>query len=265
MNEIRAINTRLDVKNSFDELKENFFLSRTNQTNNIIKPMNQDNILQFHNFRNLEKDTKLSADDMDVKYTEFKDNEIFKNTIYSQNTNNIPKINDNVKKENTNNISQINENVKKENNNIKLNIKNFNQSPVIEKSYNKNTKNLITNIVDLDNKNPKDTQSRLINIIFNTLNKRNICVNRENIGRYLVRYNVYQNKIDRKVLSQIINEIKTLYQPKFIKKKNIDLKDKSIEKTFLLSIDSVDRDITKYPNPNEFRIDLNFIDNGNSN
>ena len=38
MNEIRAINTRLDVKNSFDELKENFFLSRTNQTNNIIKP-----------------------------------------------------------------------------------------------------------------------------------------------------------------------------------------------------------------------------------
>ena len=43
-------NTRLETKNDFDELRDNFFSNRTNLEQNIIKPINQDDFVNFHNF-----------------------------------------------------------------------------------------------------------------------------------------------------------------------------------------------------------------------
>lgn len=290
--QMRGVNTRLEVKNNFDELKDNFFSSRITQTQNIIKPINQDNLLDFHNFNPTKKDInnkKLTSKDMEVNYTDFIKNNVFENTIYKQDpktpSNSINKEFIPLNNEN-NNMNNDKTKILNENKNQleKSKIKKIKNTPQIHlnkpKLYNKpqNPLKLKENKIKMVVKpiNPKQQTNhinykvnniqkqeyvpeigdkrKLSNILLNVLKKWSIEVEKNVIEQYLERYNVSNNNVDTKILSQIVSEIKTLKSPKHIT--NMDFEKDTVETTYLISIDSIDRDITKYPNPNEFKIDF---------
>ena len=45
-----SVNTRLESRNDFDKLRNQFIQNRTAQNQQIIKPINQDDYVNFHQF-----------------------------------------------------------------------------------------------------------------------------------------------------------------------------------------------------------------------
>jgi|OM-RGC.v1.020522650 hypothetical protein len=132
-----GINTRLESKNDFDSIRDNFFTKRSNQDQTIINPVNQDDLVNFHNFNKAlnkpyedtysrEYNKFELEDELDKKYESETENIKQKNTIYSKNFNPEFNFQKNVKKnfndqvQSRLDINNIGSNVisKKENSNI---------------------------------------------------------------------------------------------------------------------------------------------------
>ena len=80
MNELRnGINTRLQSKENFDSMRSQFINTRANQYQQIIKPINQDDFLNFHSFANeyesysIRDANKKNVNDEFEKYYESKE------------------------------------------------------------------------------------------------------------------------------------------------------------------------------------------------
>ena len=96
MNELRnGINTRLETKNKFDEIRSQFIDTRIAQDHNIIKPINQDDYANFHTFNksfnkaydDYKEDSVSIHSDTSVRVPEIQppksNNSMFTNTIYN--------------------------------------------------------------------------------------------------------------------------------------------------------------------------------------
>ena len=315
MDQIRGVNTRLEVKNNYDELKDNFFSSRIQHTPSI-KPMGKDTLEEFHTFNKKE-----------MKQTENKNNEYikpitneeyenltiqYKNTIDIRSNDTFEKNKDNpgVNNKHISNNIKLHTNTQSHNNTTKYNQASNTQTHNIQHSTIKNRPRSSnnTNKSNISNKpnpkpynkiqsntsnkpNPKPysksyntsnhiqtknthyimnnpqtyvpeigMKRKLTNILLNVLNKRNINVTTDLVDEYISRYNIKPGNPDPKILSQIVHELKTLTTSTNDNSiSNIEFEKETLQTTHLISIDSINRDISKYPKPNEFKINFNPV------
>jgi len=260
MNELRnGVNTRLQTKREFDDFKSSFFDMRSNQDKNIIQPLNQDKLIDFHNFteKKLEETDKIE----DKVYQNFTidSGEVCKSTPFTQIVKesdagstvnyNKPSYDTNVQNHHqTNDITNIGieaSNYKPDFNNVKF-TKNTDEQQNISFEY----KPVSLYIPEISNKR------KLINILLSVLEKRNIETTDRILEEYISRYNISYENPDPNILSQLINDIKTPPKKETTNLTDVDFDEETIEVSFLVSIDSRDRDLTKWPNPNEYKIDF---------
>ena len=108
---------------------------------------------------------------------------------------------------------------------------------------------------DTDNFKKKNAESIIMlkKIVYNVLTKRNIVVTPDIIDKYFLRYNITK-KSSKEVFNQMINDIRNETNTR---SNTVIYEEKYIELTELIYIDSNDRDIKKWKNPNNFFIYLN--------
>lgn len=144
--------------------------------------------------------------------------------------------------------------------NVKMNLEDIDK---INIKTNENRYNTEKNIENINNQN----KEKLINILLIVLEKRNIKVRIEDIETFIDRYNLSYSNPEPNLLIQMITDFKQIsiknneeYQDNNMlgnisNNKNSE-KNEIIYNEFLISIDSRDRNISKFNNPNEFKIDF---------
>lgn len=235
MNELRnGVNTRLEIKNNFND-KNNFYSNRNIQDQNFIKPKNQEDLTNFGNFN--DKDT------ISLEKYKFK--------------------------EKANNIS---ENILKKNN-IPETILSKNINPKYDKLFNpKDNLTKISNIrIESDIKkniyhiNKETYKENLLKTLKKVFNKRNINLDDEIIDKFITRYNISYENPDPNILIQLVTDFKLInsnkLQNNLKENKQFINTDDTVIRNYLLSIDTFDRDLKKYENPNDFRIDFTVDNN----
>ena len=261
MDQIRGVNTRLEVKNNYNELKDNFFSSRIQHAPNI-KPINQEKLEDFHTFN--KKETQTNTHTGAITPEEYENLTIqYKNTsdIHSNDIETPENANKNSTPTQTTHIKPAPSNKYPETTHTKPTSTQYKypQTTHIKPAPAKNVPyiNPQTYIPEIGMKR------KLTNILLNVLNKRDIRVSIPLIEEYISRYNLTFTNPDPKILSQIISELKTLtHSSGGIS--NVEFERETLQTTHLISIDSINRDMSKYPKPNEFKIDFNPVSMGNT-
>tara|TARA_Y100000385_G_scaffold290251_1_gene362648 strand:+ start:3969 stop:5444 length:1476 start_codon:yes stop_codon:yes gene_type:complete len=254
MNELRSgVNTRLESKNNFDDIKSNFYSNRNSQDQNFIQAINQDNFINFHNYNeslNSTFDDNYSNDYKDYSIEPTLDKNI-KKSIKSE-TSNQDKINFDIDNNIDNYINSNIDNYINKNTKSKINLETEN----INKSYYKKK----------DDSNINNNKQKLINILSLVLKKRNILLDSEIIEKYIARYNLSYQNPDPNILLQVVTDFKELSNNNSLKNLKNEQNEKNIIKDeynhyneFLISIDSKDRNLNKYKCPNNFKIE--FVSN----
>lgn len=139
--------------------------------------------------------------------------------------------------------------------NVKMNLEDI--------KTNENRYNTEKNIENINNQN----KEKLINILLTVLEKRNIKVRIEDIETFIDRYNLSYSNPEPNLLIQMITDFKQISiknneeceDNNMLNNINNDKnqeKNEVIYNEFLISIDSRDRNISNFNNPNEFKIDF---------
>ena len=263
MNELRnGLNTRLESKNIYED-KTNYFQNRNFEEQTIIKPINQDTYVNFEKYNksfNKSIENNFNDDITNVKKDIIDNNNlntkletnISSNIVNNKTINKLP-----IKKEKKKKIVRFNKNIHDKNIHYKNENIIKNGSDLSKKCLLSIKKNYLT-----------QNKEKLTNILLTVLEKRNIFVKIEDIQKFINKYNLSYSNPDPILLKQIITDFKQIS----IKNKNTNKEYKQnniqndnntewidnpvIYNEFLISIDSRDRNISKFNNPNEFKIDF---------
>lgn len=307
MNELRnGINTRLQSRENFDNIRSQFLNSRNSLDQQLIKPINQDELLNFHKFSDdmskFENNSKINSNvnEQFEKYNsarkmkpkvnnlDFNKNDFFlqqnntaerkmkprvnnldfnKDDFFMKQNNkqnldlNLQKQKEIEKKQKLKSeiefqkikeetkIQQIKLNEESRNRRrIELEIKKKNEEILNQKKIIENLKHTKSQIYvpEIGNKR------KLTNILLKVLKKRNLITNEKVIDKYIERYNLNVNNIQPNLLNQVIFEIKQEY--KINNHVDIEFEEETKAKSFLISINSKDRDKKIWKCPNEYSI-----------
>lgn len=235
MNELRSgVNTRLESKNNFDDIKSNFYSNRNSQDQNFIKAINQDKFINFHNYN--ESLNSSFDDNFSDDYKEYAIESNIDNNIRSEI------------------VNEDRINLDKSNNDTESKVK-------LDINYNKNINTpyyIKKNDSDINN-----NKEKLINVLSLVLKKRKIVLDTNIIEKYIARYNLSYKNPDPNILLQVVTDFKELSNNnsllKNLKKEENKAKLKDEYNEFLISIDSKDRNLDKYKVPNNFKIE--FVSN----
>ena len=258
------INTRLESKKEFDNRNNNYLDQRCKQDQTIIQPADN----KYMCFENINKSYDTYKDtykkDTITKTLEEAFNE--KKDLYSSN---VP-----IKFDEANNDSEINALYKKAltlemNNpepiiiNAQVAVIKENPDPLIinaqvtDKIIKENPDPLIINtqVANKIIKENPDKEQSIKNIVYNVLRKRNIAVTPDVINKYFLRYTITKES-SKEVFNQMINDIRN--ETSSLSQYNtVSYEAKYVELTESIYIDSADRNMQKYKNPNNFSIHLN--------
>lgn len=144
--------------------------------------------------------------------------------------------------------------------NVKMDLEDIDK---INMKTNENIYNTEKNMKNINNQN----KEKLINILLVVLEKRNIKVKLEDIELFIDRYNLSYSNPEPNLLIQMITDFKQIsnknneeYETNNLLNNISNYKNSEINEViyneFLISIDSRDRNISKFNNPNEFKIDF---------
>lgn len=266
-----SVNTRLESRNDFDKLRNQFIQNRTAQNQQIIKPINQDDFVNFHQFKDkyenyktpenvnkkfeqYQKDRQLNIEEFIAQTPEKVKLEKQKEIIAKQNAL-IEKEREKAKIQRQNMQKLLEEQRLKES----MEKKKVQQQKLMETQRQEiaRQKEIIKNLQN-DNQQkyvPEIGKKRkLKNVLKDVFSKHNMIVENQVIEKYLNRYNINSSNVSSKNLMQIIFEIKNeINKPKIT---DVEFETDTIETEQLVSINSSDRDLKLWKYPNEFRIDF---------
>jgi len=261
---INGINTRLESREKFDEIRKQFLVKRSIQDQNIIKPINQDQFINFQSFNKSLNDDynkfELNTYDNYKNDIDYKINQQ-KLKIEEQQTliNNQKKL---IKKQQADMINkykkQKNEEMAKQNQELEK------QRMILKVQQNilKKNNTISNNFKNGSNKNDFNTNISLI--LKKSLEKRHINLTENQLIEYLQILNITEQNLNEHNLLNLINLIYKNHTHNNLEIKQMDLiTDNNIKPPpfkiveQLVSINSYDRDLQKYTQPNYYSIFFN--------